>query len=228
MQLLDTLGSLLDSVNTTLTLGTTSGNVTFWSSATSTIPITTIQLVNGVATFYVSSESALVTTLYAKAGNTVQFEYQAATADLIVEELPPWPIIDAAKMVDTDCDNVPDALKITMSNEYQENQSFNSVQFVYNGDTLKSSDVISISGKELLIKANIKDTAVNTNPSGAVTLYSNVGGKVESHTDFYQDGVAPTLLAVSVLERLDTATSDRVYMQFTEMTREGAWRYAGE
>ena len=216
VQLLDTLGSLLDSVNTTLTLGTTSGNVLFWSSATSTIPITTIQLVNGVATFYVSSESALVTTLYAKAGNTVQFEYQAATADLIVEELPPWPIIDAAKMVDTDCDNVPDALKITMSNEYQENQSFNSVQFVYNGDTLKSSDVISISGKELLIKANIKDTAVNTNPSGAVTLYSNVGGKVESHTDFYQDGVAPTLLAVSVLERLDTATSDRVYMQFSE------------
>ncbi len=216
VQLLDTLGGLLDSVNTTLTLGTTSGNVTFWSSATSTIPITTIQLVNGVATFYVSSESALVTTLYAKAGNTVQFEYQAATADLIVEELPPWPIIDAAKMVDTDCDNVPDALKITMSNEYQENQSFNSVQFVYNGDTLKSSDVISISGKELLIKANIKDTAVNTNPSGAVTLYSNVGGKVESHADFYQDGVAPTLLAVSVLERLDTATSDRVYMQFSE------------
>ena len=216
VQMLDSLGNLLDSVNTTLTLGTMSGNVKFWSSATSTIPITNLQLVNGVATFYVSSEDVLFTTLFAKADNSAQFEYQPAMADLIIEELPPWPIIDAAKMIDTDCDNKPDALKITISNEYQENQSFNSVEFVYNGDTLKSSDVISITGKELLVKTNIKDTAINTNPSGAITLYSNVGGKVESHTDFYQDGVAPTLLAVSVLERLDTATSDRVYMQFSE------------
>ncbi len=214
--LLDTLAQLLDTVNVTLTLGTTSGNVHFWSSATATIPITSIQLVNGEATFYVSSEEVLVTTLYAKAGNSAQFDYDAATADLIIEELPPWPIIDVAKMIDADCDNKPDALKITISNEYQENQSFNSVQFVYNGDTLKTSDVISKNGKEIVVKANIKDTAINTNPSGSVTLYSNVGSKVESHTDFYQDGIAPTLLAVSVLERLDTATSDRVYMQFSE------------
>ena len=216
VQMLDSLGNLLDSVNTTLTLGTMSGNVKFWSSATSTIPITNLPLVNGVATFYVSSENVLFTTLFAKADNSAQFEYQPAMADLIIEELPPWPIIDAAKMIDTDCDNKPDALKITISNEYQENQSFNSVEFVYNGDTLKSSDVISITGKELLVKTNIKDTAINTNPSGAITLYSNVGGKVESHADFYQDGMAPTLLAVSVLERLDTAKSDRVYMQFSE------------
>lgn len=216
VQLLDSLAQLLDTVNVTLTLGTTTGNALFWSSATSTIPITSIQLVNGEATFYVSSEQVMVTTLFAKVGNSTQFDYEPATADLIIEELPPWPIIDVAKMVDTDCDNKPDAIKITISNEYQENQSFNSVQFVYNGDTLKTTDVISQNGKEIVVKANIKDTAINTNPSGSITLYSNVGGKVESHTDFYQDGIAPTLLAVSVLERLDTATSDRVYMQFSE------------
>ena len=216
VQLLDSLAQLLDTVNVTLTLGTTTGNALFWSSATSTIPITSIQLVNGEATFYVSSEQVMVTTLYAKVGNSTQFDYEPATADLIIEELPPWPIIDVAKMIDTDCDNKPDALKITISNEYQENQSFNSVEFVYKGDTLKTTDVISKNGKEIVVKANIKDTAINTNPSGSITLYSNVGGKVESHTDFYQDGIAPTLLAVSVLERLDTATSDRVYMQFSE------------
>ena len=216
VQLLDSLAQLLDTVNVTLTLGTTTGNALFWSSATSTIPITSIQLVNGEATFYVSSEQVMVTTLYAKVSNSTQFDYEPATADLIIEELPPWPIIDVAKMIDTDCDNKPDALKITISNEYQENQSFNSVEFVYKGDTLKTTDVISKNGKEIVVKANIKDTAINTNPSGSITLYSNVGGKVESHTDFYQDGIAPTLLAVSVLERLDTATSDRVYMQFSE------------
>ena len=218
VQLLDSLAQLLDTVNVTLTLGVTSGNALFWSSATSTIPITSIQLVNGEATFYVSSEQVMVTTLYAKVGNSAQFDYEPATADLIIEELPPWPIIDVAKMIDTDCDNKPDALKITISNEYQENQSFNSVKFVYNADTVTATkaDLISQNGKELLVKANVKDTAINTNPSGSITLYSNVGSKVESHTDFYQDGIAPTLLAVSVLERLDTATSDRVYMQFSE------------
>jgi len=216
VQLLDSLAQLLDTVNVTLTLGTTTGNALFWSSATSTIPITSIQLVNGEATFYVSSEQVMVTTLYAKVSNSTQFDYEPATADLIIEELPPWPIIDVAKMIDTDCDNKPDALKITISNEYQENQSFNSVEFVYKGDTLKTTDVISKNGKEIVVKANIKDTAINTSPSGSITLYSNVGGKVESHTDFYQDGIAPTLLAVSVLERLDTAKSDRVYMQFSE------------
>ena len=216
MRLLDSLANLLDTVNITLSLGTTTGNALFWSSATSTIPITSIQLVNGEATFYVSSEEVMVTTLYAKAASSSQFDYEAATADLIIEELPPWPIIDVAKMIDTDCDNRPDAISITISNEYQPNQSFNSVKFSYNGDTITTTDVISLAGKELVVKANIKDTAINTAPSGSISLYTNVGTTVESHTDFYHDGIAPTLLAISVLERLDTATSDRVYMQFSE------------
>lgn len=214
--LLDSLYNILDTVNVSLDLGVTSGNVLFWSNKTATIPITSIQLVNGEATFYVSSQDTMVTTLFAKGPDSKFFDYEMATAKLVIEETPPWPIIDVAKMVDTDCDNVPDAIKITLSNEYQANQSFKSVSFVYGADTLTTADVISLTGRELVVKANIKDTAVNTDPSGAITLYSNVGSTVEKSEDFYQDGVAPTLLAVAVLERLDTATSDRVYMQFSE------------
>jgi hypothetical protein len=215
VRLIDSLANPLDTVNVTLTLGTTSGNPLFWSSATATIPITSIQLVNGEATFYVSSEEVMVTTLFARAGTSTQFDYVPASAELIVEELPPWPIIDIAKMIDTDCDNVPDAIQIRLSSEYQENQSFNSVQFVYKGDTITTTDA-TVDGKEVLVKMNISDTSINTAPYGSITLFSNVSGKVESHTDFYLDGIAPTLLAVAVLERLDTARSDRVYMQFSE------------
>lgn len=215
VRLLDSLANPLDTVDLTLTLGTTSGNPLFWSSATATIPITSVQLVNGEATFYVSSEDVMMTTLFARAGTSTQFDYVSAGAELIVEELPPWPIIDIAKMVDTDCDNVPDAIQIRISNEFQENQSFNSVQFVYKNDTVTTTDA-SVNGKEILVKMNLSDTSVNTAPSGSITLFSNVAGKVESHTDFYLDGIAPTLLAVAVLERLDTARSDRVYMQFSE------------
>ena len=214
--LLDSSYNILDSVNVTLDLGVISGNVLFWSNKTATIPITSIQLVNGEATFYVSSQDTMVTTLFAKGPDSKQFDYEMATAKLVVEDTPPWPIIDVAKMVDTDCDNVPDAIKITLSNEYQANQSFESVSFVYGSDTLTTTDVISLSGRELMVKANIKDTSINTDPSGAITLSSKVESSVEKSEDFYQDGVAPTLLAVAVLERLDTATSDRVYMQFSE------------
>lgn len=216
VNLLDSMAMPMDTVNMTITLSTAAGNVQFWNTADATIPVTSIQLINGEAIFYISSSEPIVTTLFASAGASTQFSYEPASAKLVVEEPPPWPIIDVAKMVDTDCDNVPDAIRITLSNEYQENQSFKSVSFVYGADTITTTDVISLSGRELVVKANIKDTAINTNPNGSITLNSNVNGRVESHTDFYKDGVAPVLLAVAVLERLDTATSDRVYLQFSE------------
>ena len=217
VQLLDSLGKRsLDSVRLTLELGVAEGDVFFWGSPTATIPTTTITLENGEAVFYVSSEQVLSTHLVVSVLNSPQYAYESSNPELIIEELPPWPIIDIAKMIDTDCDNVPDALDIRLSNEYQENQSFNSVTYTYKGDTVTTTDIIKRDGKNILIRASVKDTSVNTNPSGSVTLSSNVDGKVESHTDFYQDGMAPTLLAVAVLERLDTATSDRVYMQFSE------------
>lgn len=216
VRLLDSNAVLLDTVDMTVSFSTAEGNMLYWSLPTSTIPITSIALVNGEATFYVSSEDVVTTTLYARAGASTKFEYVPAEAELVVEELPPWPIIDVATMIDTDCDNKPDAMKIAISNEYQANQSFNSVQFVYGTDTLTTSDVISQEAKEIVVKLNLKDTSVNTNPSGSVTLVSNVASGTESHTDFYQDGISPTLLGVAVLERLDTASSDRVYMQFSE------------
>ena len=216
VSMLDTLGQLDTAANNTLTLETSSGKAFFWDSPTSTVPITSIRLVNGEAVFYVSSTVVMLDTLYARTERTPLIFFEPAVAELIIEELPPWPIIDVAKMVDTDCDNVPDAFEIRMSNEYQPGQTFHSVQYTYNGDTLTTTEILSQSGKDIVVKANISDTTVNTNPNGSITLSTNVNGKVESHTDFYQDGIAPTLLTVSVLERLDTARSDRVYMQFSE------------
>ncbi len=51
--------------------------------------------------------------------STVQYTYVPASAVLIIEDLPPWPIIDVAKMIDSDCDNKGDIIEITLSNEYQ-------------------------------------------------------------------------------------------------------------
>ena len=214
--LYDSLFNSMDSIDIALYLSTTTGNVVFWASETATIPVTSISLVGGKATFYVSSDEAVTTTLLATAGNSAQVNYVNAKAELVVEEPPPWPIIDVAKMIDTDCDNRPDAIQITLSNEYQENQKFHSVSFVYGNDTITTFEYLSLNGKELVVPAAIADTSINTNPSGSITLSSTVAGTLHEHTDFYGDGIAPTLLSVSVLERLSTAKSDRVYMQFSE------------
>lgn len=216
VNLYDSLGTPITDEMFTLELNVETGNAEFWSSLDATIPITSITIVNGEATFYVSSETPLSTTLFGRIANNAKFVYEAAEAALKIEDLPPWPIIDIAKMVDTDCDNIPDAIQITLSNEYQNGQTFNSVVFVYKKDTLTTTNVISLNGKDLVVKANIADTTVNTNPEGYIALLSNTENGVQKHEYVYQDGISPTLLSISVLERLDTAKTDKVYMQFSE------------
>lgn len=178
----------------------------------------TVDIVNGEAVFYVSADVPMETMLHALGPTTTKIRYNDTPTKLIIEDLPPWPIIDVAKMVDMDCNGIPDAFHITLSNEYvsEQKQSFNSVKYVYGKDTLVSTTVISENGKELVVKADIPDTVINTNPTGSITLVSNIGNKKESSTDFYKDGIAPILVSASVLEKLEAATSDRVYLQFSE------------
>lgn len=216
VRLLDSNLMLLDTVSLTLSLQTLDNSAEFWTTPTSTISVTNIMIVNGKATFYVSSQTATVTTLYAKSATTsTSFEYQAAQAVLIIDELPPWPIIDNAKIVDSDCDNIGDIIKITLSNEYQADQSFNKLIFTYNQDTLEST-VASVNAKELSVSIQVLDTNINTNPTGSLTLISSISGELKEHSDFYTDGISPTLLSISVLERLPNATSDQVFLQFSE------------
>lgn len=216
VELLDTNFMVIDSVTMTLDISTESGIPQIFTTATSTVPVTSITLQNGRATFYVKSEDSTSTMIYAYGQKSTKYEYVPASAKLTIQQLPPWPIIDVAKMIDTDCDNIPDAFDIMLSNEYTDGKTFNSIAFTYGTDSLTSANVISQDGKHIVVAAGIKDTAVNTVPSGKITLNSNVDGAVKSEPDFYSDGMPPTLVSISVLERLDTAQSDRVYLQFSE------------
>jgi len=218
VQLLDSNMALLDTDPLTVLVTSESGYAKFFTSPTSADPVEKIDIINGEGVFYVSSETATTTILKALGNNTAKYTYSPATAVLIIEELPPWPIIDVAKMVDTDCDDIPDAFDITLSNEYvaTEGQSFNAIKFVYRGDTLSSTNVIAQNGKQLVVGAGINDTTINTNPVGFISLISNTQEGVKAAEDFYQDGMPPNLVSVSVLERLNDATSDFVYIQFSE------------
>ena len=222
LQLLDSNMALLNVDPISVLLSSETGFAKFYTSLNSTIPVEKIDIIKGEAEFYLSSDKATTTILKAIGNNTSKFNYIPAKAVLIIEDLPPWPIIEEAKMVDSDCDDIPDALNITLSNEYitAENQSFNSIKFVYGRDTITSTNLISQNGKDIVVGANLTGATVNTNPEGSITLISNTkDGKKES-VDFYKDGIPPNLVSVSVLERLPEATSDFVYIQFSEPVKE--------
>ena len=218
VQLLDSNFALLDTDPLTVLVSSESGLAKFYTSPTSDVPVERVDIINGEGVFYVTSAVATTTILKATGNNTSKYTYEPATAALIIEDLPPWPIIDLAKIIDTDCNDIPDAFEITLSNDYiaAEGQSFNSIKFVYNNDTLTSTKVISQEGKNLIVSAGIKDTSINTNAVGFISLISNTKEGVKTADDIYQDGMPPNLISVSVLERLNDATSDFVYLQFSE------------
>lgn len=221
VQLLDSNLTPITTERVSIQLSADNGLAKFYATSDATVSGTDgfkVDIVDGEAVFYVSSDIAMETLLRAIGPSTSTVRYTNYPAVLLIQDLPPWPIIDVAKMIDSDCNGVPDAFAITLSNEYMadQQQSFNSIRFVYGNDTLTSNKVISQSGRNLIVSAEIADTTLNSNPTGSITLISNVAGRQESSTDFYQDGIAPTLVSASVLERLDTATTDRVYLQFSE------------
>ncbi|WP_295051941.1 glycoside hydrolase family 9 protein [uncultured Fibrobacter sp.] len=204
-----------DEKNLNVELVSDDPNVLFYTDPTATIPVTTITLYDGVATIYVSSKVAVKTTISATHANTADYAYTPAVAELDIEELPPWPIIDVAKIVDLNCDHIPDAMDITLSSEYTANQSFTSISFTYGNTTINANKVKSLNGKSLVVEFDdIKD--IVTNATGKITLTSNIEGQVKTVEDSYSDGIPPALLSATVLERQDTANADHVYLQFSE------------
>jgi len=224
LELLDSTFELLKTDPISVLLSSESGLAKFYTSPSSTTPVERIDVIKGEATFYLSSDKPTTTILKATGNNTAKFNYVPAEVPLIIEDLPPWPIIDLAKIVDTDCDDIPDAFEITLSNEYAaaENQSFNSIKFLYGSDTITSENLISQDGRNIVVGANLPGATPNTYAEGSITLVSNTKDGVKESADFYKDGISPNLMSVSVLERLEDATSDFVYIQFTEPVKEPA------
>ena len=216
ISLLDSNLSLLTTEkNLNVELSSDDPNVLFYTEPGATIPVTTVTLYDGVTTIYISSKVAVTSNVYASHANTKDYAYTPASSVLTIEELPPWPIIDVAKIVDLDCDHIPDAMDITLSSEYTENQKFTSIKFNYGGDTLISNKVKSLNGKSLVVEIDVPKE-IKTNAAGKITLTSDIQGQVKTVDDSYSDGIPPALLSATVLERQDTATTDHLYLQFSE------------
>ena len=216
VSLLDSNFELLkDEKNLNVDLVSEDPNVLFYTDPTATISVTSVTLYNGVATIYVSSKVAVKTTISATHVSNKDYAYTPATAELNIEDLPPWPIIDKAKIVDLDCDHIPDAMDITLSSEYLEKQKFTSITFTYENKEYTSSAVKSLSGRSLIVNIDVPKEVL-TNATGKITLTSDIQGQIKEVNDSYTDGIPPALLSATILERQDTSTTDHLYLQFSE------------
>lgn len=141
-----------------------------------------------------------------------------------------YPAPQKALAVDTNCDNVADQLQLTFSNALDENYALDSIKVYIEG--MADTAVIPITQSVL----NLTEVTVSLAglgvpktgaPTGKATIYLRSEGATSAEQIAITDGIAPTLLSVSILENPEPrADTDVVVIAFTEpvlLTSQSSW-----
>lgn len=223
IQLVDSVGAIQTGQDVSISLAALLPGFEFWADANATAPIAHITLVNGAAEFYVSYSSTgtspIISTLNAGVENgSDEYNYIVVNPVLVAAPPPPWPLIDAARMVDTNCDQIPDAIDIMISGAFTPGRyEFTSVKFEFEGDTLSVAQKTDVSANLIRVSFASPSGMVNTVPVGKIWMSVNVVGQEEKESEaFYTDGIGPVVLSVSILEKAGTSSKDSLFVQFSE------------
>lgn len=219
----DSSGNVVRGENYSLNLSVDGASFQFWSDARATVPISRMVLTEGVGEFYVSYNgnvtSFVSAPLRAAIGNPLSlYSYVVEAPVLLVEPLPPWPIIENAKMLDTNCDHIPDALDVELSVEFDPGKyDFARLELEYEGDTLELTQKASDTPRFYRFTFKSPSGKVYTNPTGEVSLVVNVAGSGEKKSqEVYYDAIGPMVLSVAVLENPQKNPVDSLFVQFSE------------
>lgn len=133
-----------------------------------------------------------------------------------------YPEPQGAWAMDTDCDNIADKLYVTFSNTLSAEYSFDSVRVFLPGMT--DTATVFVSKEAYLEKSEVMvdlpqslGIESNASPSGAATIYLFAEGAVQPTNIKVEDGIAPALLSVTILENPNhEAEQDTLMIAFTE------------
>jgi hypothetical protein len=123
---------------------------------------------------------------------------------------------------DSDCDNKVDQLKITFSNKLADGYTLDSIKFFIEGmaDSVKVPLVASkyADMNEVTIPIDTSLVPTDAIPSGKITTYVADQGTPNAESAKITDGIPPTLVSVSILEKSDNDNSDldTVMIAFSE------------
>ena len=123
---------------------------------------------------------------------------------------------------DTDCDNKADQLRIVFSNKITEGYTFDSIKYFIEGmaDSVKVPLTASkyTDQNEVTIPIDTSLIPTDATPSGKITTYIADKGTPNAETTKITDGILPSLVSVSILEKADDDQSeyDTVLVAFSE------------
>ena len=123
---------------------------------------------------------------------------------------------------DTDCDNKADQLRIIFSNKITEGYTLDSIKYFIEGMTdsikvpLTASKYADLNEVTIPIDTSLIPT--NATPSGKITTYIADKGTPNAEATKITDGILPTLVSVSILEKSDNDNNelDTVLIAFSE------------
>ena len=123
---------------------------------------------------------------------------------------------------DTDCDNKADQLRIIFSNKITEGYTLDSIKYFIEGMTdsikvpLTASKYADLNEVTIPIDTSLIPT--NATPSGKITTYIADKGTPNAEATKITDGILPTLVSVSILEKSDNDNNelDTVLITFSE------------
>jgi hypothetical protein len=163
------------------------------------------------------------------AGDTIQVVYTDPDDDEDVSKQPFYaeskvPATQKILAEDTNCDNKADQLRITFTNKLTEGYTLDSIRYYIDGmaDTVKVPLVANnyLGKEEVVIPVDTNLVPVNASPSGKATafVYDVEHKNTNAESEKITDGILPTLLSVSIIEKADDDKSgyDTVMVAFSE------------
>lgn len=133
-----------------------------------------------------------------------------------------YPEPQGAWALDTDCDNVADKLYVVFTSAISEDYSFDSVRVFLPGmadtATVAVSKEASLDQSEVTIDLPASfGIEANSSPNGSATIYLLADGAAQPFDIKIDDGIAPELLSVTILENPNhESPEDTLMIAFTE------------
>lgn len=222
----------LEPVSGTVSLVSSKPGVVFYPSAAATVPVTSLALVAGKASVWVSALAPVDSAALVAAGTVVAATVDPDTTRWVSFHMPPpWPMMDSARTRDADCDGAVDHVEMFLSMKPGTSRFVNAVAmlgtdtakgaFAWNTDSTVLALALAspIPGTALRGNATIWWNAVATgNRDTLVAVQASVS-----------DRVGPRIVSASVLENFRPATvPDTLQVEFSEPVRAPAsgWPFA--
>lgn len=134
---------------------------------------------------------------------------------IVADDKPDYPLVSSAVMLDSDGDNIPDLLHITLTDTFKTGQSLSSVEISYRGGPYIIPGASCIIGGNTVLTPFTSSAGIDGRPSGNVKINIDNDGDPESHSGAFTDGVGPSLIAADVLEN-ESSDPDILFLTFSE------------